>query len=112
MAAVFHRVLTLCLAVTLIVGVPGGLVSCGMAEAQVVMSGHTADECSATQPPCADHRSTCIDYLGCAAVPGVAASPALFAVVLEWTSPRYEPPRSTLSGISIEPELSPPILAA
>jgi len=39
-------------------------------------------------------------------------SPATIAVPVEWTSLDYDFPPQPLAGISVEPELSPPILAA
>jgi hypothetical protein len=40
------------------------------------------------------------------------ASPALLAVAFEWASPIYELATAALAGISVKPELSPPIIAA
>jgi hypothetical protein len=54
----------------------------------------------------------CIDHLGCLTVSALPASPALIAVVFEWTTLSYDLVPDSRSGISVKPELSPPILAA
>ena len=40
------------------------------------------------------------------------ASPATITVPVEWTSLEYDLAAEALAGISVKPELSPPILAA
>jgi len=42
----------------------------------------------------------------------VQVSPATIAVPVEWTSLDYDLAPQALTGISVKPELSPPILAA
>ncbi len=90
MATVTKRLLTLGLALTFLIGVTAQL----------------------SQPPCAGHTPNCVDHLGCITVSALPALPATIAVPVEWTSLDYDPVPETLSGISIKPELSPPILAA
>jgi hypothetical protein len=54
----------------------------------------------------------CLDHGGCITVSALPASPNSTAVPVEWTSLDYIPARQALAGISVKPELSPPILAA
>ena len=51
---------------------------------------------------------------GCAGitVSALPASPTSIAVPVEWTSLDYDLVPQALTGISVKPELSPPILAA
>lgn len=112
MPAVIHRLLTLCLVLTLLVGAPGRSIACGMAKMAVGIAADMADGCPAAKAACADHRPSCADHLGCIAVTGIPAAPVLLEIAFEWTPPAYERASTALSGISIEPELSPPILAA
>jgi hypothetical protein len=112
MATVLKRVLTLCLALAFLAGVTGQLMPFSMAAPQMAMSDDAAGGCDGPQPPCTGHLPNCIDHAGCIAVPAVPASPALIAVPVEWTSLDYDLLPGSLTGISVEPELSPPILAA
>jgi hypothetical protein len=54
----------------------------------------------------------CIDHLGCVTASALPAAPASVAVAFEWTTLDYDPAPELLAGISVKPELSPPILAA
>ena len=54
----------------------------------------------------------CIDHVGCLTVFALPASPVSVAVAFEWASLDYDLARESLSGISVKPELSPPILVA
>ncbi|HYU12715.1 MAG TPA: hypothetical protein VEK82_09075 [Stellaceae bacterium] len=112
MATVTKRLLTLGLALTFLIGVTAQLMPSSMPEAQVTMSAEMAGGCADSQPPCAGHTPNCVDHLGCITVSALPALPATIAVPVEWTSLDYDPVPETLSGISIKPELSPPILAA
>jgi hypothetical protein len=112
MAAVFHRLLTLCLALGLVVGVPMRLVPCGMAETPVGVAADNDDGCAPAQRACTEPGPSCVDHVGCIAQPGVPAALRLPLVPFEWTALAYNGAISRLSGISIEPELSPPIRAA
>ena len=110
--AILHRLLTVCLAVALLVGVTIQLVPCGTAHAEMGIRADMADGCAGAKFPCADHKPACIVHLGCVAVPALPASPASIAVAFEWALPDYDFAATSLSGISVKPELSPPILAA
>jgi hypothetical protein len=54
----------------------------------------------------------CLDQGGCITVSALPASPTTIAVPIEWTSLDYDFAPQALAGISVKPELSPPILAA
>jgi len=112
MAAILNRLLTVCLALAFLVGVTAQHMPCGMAQAGTAVRADMADRCAGPQPSCTDHMPACIDQLGCLTLPALPVSPASMAIGFEWTAPTYHVAAAALSGISIEPELSPPILAA
>ena len=112
MAAVFKRLLTVCLALAFLVGVTGQLMPSSMAAPQITASADTGGGCAGPQPPCAGHMPTCLDHGGCITVSALPPSPTSIAVPFEWTSLDYDFPPRALAGISVKPELSPPILAA
>ena len=64
------------------------------------------------QPPCTGHMPNCLDPGGCITVSALPASPTSIAVPVEWTSLDYDLVPQALTGISVKPELSPPILTA
>jgi hypothetical protein len=112
MATVLHRFLRLCLALALMVGVTGQLMPHGMAAPQVIMSADTAGGCAGPQPPCTGHMPNCLDHGGCITVSALPALPTSIAVPVEWASLDYDLAPESLAGISVKPELSPPILTA
>lgn len=112
MATVLKRLLTLCLALAFVVGVTVQLLPSSMAIAQLTVSSDMAGGCDGPQPPCTGHLPNCIDHAGCITVSALPASPALIAVPVEWASLDYDLLPGSLAGISVKPELSPPILAA
>lgn len=112
MATVMKRFLTLGLALAFLVGVTGQLMPFGMAAPQMTMSAGMAGGCAGPQPPCTSHRSNCLDHGGCITVSALPAAPTLIAVPVEWLSLDFDFAPQLLAGISVKPELSPPILAA
>jgi hypothetical protein len=54
----------------------------------------------------------CVDHVGCLTVSTLPTSPVSVAVAFEWASLDFDLAPESLSGISVKPELSPPILAA
>jgi len=112
MAAILNRLLTVCLALAFLVSVTVQLVPCGMAQGDMNVRADMADGCAGATPRCTDHMPACIDHVGCLTIAGLPVSPALIAVTFDWIPPTYDLAAATLSGISIEPELSPPILSA
>jgi hypothetical protein len=112
MAAVLKPLLTICLALSFLVGVTGQLMPPSLAGAKTSVSADIAGGCPGPQPPCSGHMPNCLDHGGCIAVAALPASPASMAVPVEWTSLGYAFAPQALSGISVKPELSPPILVA
>jgi hypothetical protein len=68
--------------------------------------------CAGLQPPCAGRMPNCLDHGCCITVSALPASPTSIAVPVEWISLDYDFAPQALAGISVKPELSPPILAA
>ena len=112
MAMIAKRLLTLGLALAFLIGVTAQLMPSSMPDAQVTISAEMAGGCADPQPPCTGHTPNCVDHLGCITVSALPASPATITVPVEWTSLDYDLAPEARSGISVKPELSPPILAA
>jgi hypothetical protein len=111
MATVATRLLTICLALAFLVGVTGQLVPTSMAQPEMGVRADVPSGCDHPQPPCTGHMPNCVDH-SCITVSALPASPALIGVPVEWTSLDYILARQALAGISVKPELSPPILTA
>jgi hypothetical protein len=112
MATVLKRLATLCLALAFLLGVTAQLLPVSMTEAQLTVSAEMAGGCAGPQPPCTGHLPNCVDHLGCVTVSALPASPTSVAVAFEWTKLGYDFVPESLTGISVRPELSPPILVA
>jgi hypothetical protein len=112
MATVATRLLTICLALVFLVGVTAQLVPTSMAQPEMGVRADVPSGCDHPQPPCTGNMPNCIDHLGCVTVSALPASPVAIAVALEWISLNYDFAPTSLSGMSVKPELSPPILAA
>ena len=112
MAAVLKRLLTLGAALAFLVGVTAQLLPPGMANTQMAARADMAGGCAGPQPPCSDEMPDCIDHIGCVIVSVLPTAPLSIPVAFEWTSLDYAFLPEPLSGISVKPELSPPILAA
>ena len=112
MAMAAKRLLTLCLALAFLVGVTAQLMPPAMSEPQTTVSAEMAGGCAGPQPPCTGHTPSCVDHVGCVTVSALPVSHTSIAVPVEWTSLAYEFAPESLVGISVKPELSPPILAA
>jgi len=110
MATVSKRLLTVCLALAFLAGVTAQLMPSSMAETVTTVSTEMGG-CACLYPPCTGHMPNCLDYGGCISVSVLPTSPATIALPVEWTSLDYHLPAQLLAGISVEPELSPPILA-
>lgn len=112
MVALLKRLMTVCLALVFVIGVTGQLMPSSMAAPQMTASADMGGGCAGPHPPCTGHMPNCLDHGGCISVSVVPPSPATVAVPVEWTSLDYDFAPQALSGISVKPELSPPILAA
>jgi len=111
MATVLKRLLTLGLALAFLVGVTVQLVPSSMAEIETTASAGMAGCCDSPQPPCSG-KPNCLDHVGCVTVSAIPTSPTSVAVAFEWTPLDYDLAAESLTGLSVKPELSPPILAA
>ena len=112
MAMVLKRLLTFCLALVFLIGVTAELVPASIAPAEMAIGADMAGGCAGPMPPCTGHGASCVDHIGCVTVSALPASPASVAVAFESRSLDYNPMAESRSGISVKPELSPPILAA
>ncbi len=112
MMAVLKRLLTVCLALAFVVGVTAQLMPSSMAQGPIAVSAKMAGGCDGPQPPCTGHTPSCVDRIGCITVSALPTSPAAIAVPVEWTSLDFHLALESLAGLSVKPDLSPPILAA
>ena len=112
MAMMLKRLMTLGLTLAFLVGVTVQLVPPSMAETPTSVSAGMPGCCDIPQPPCTGHLPNCVDHLGCVTVSALPTSPTAIAAAFEWTSLGYVLMPESLAGISVKPELSPPILAA
>lgn len=78
------------------------------AMSAVGMSGHPDGQPVA---PCKHAGPICVEHVGCLTALAIPASPAATGVPVQWGTVRYNLAVSHLTGQSVEPELSPPILA-
>ena len=72
----------------------------------------TSEQSDKPVAPCKAFSPVCIDHIGCVTAIAVPTSPTAMGVPVQWRLVRYSPAVSHFTGLSIEPELSPPILAA
>jgi hypothetical protein len=112
MATIRKRLLTVCLALAFVVGATVQVLPSSIVFGEVGVSADMAGGCAGPQPPCTGYMPNCVDHVGCVTVSALPASPASQAVAFEWTLLDYHLASESFSGISVEPELSPPILAA
>ena len=112
MATILKRLLRVCLALAFFVGATVQALPSSMAIGEMGVSADMAGGCAGPQPPCTGDMPNCVDHVGCLAVSAIPASPVSVAVAFEWASLDYDLAPQSLSGISVKPELSPPILAA
>ena len=112
MATVLKRFLRICLALAFLIGVTVQLVPSSVSDTPTMASAAMSDCCDTPQAPCTGHLPNCLDHGGCVTVSALPASPTSIAVPVEWTSLDYDLAPEALAGISVKPELAPPILAA
>jgi hypothetical protein len=112
MAMIPKRLLTLCLALAFLVGATVQLVPCSSTQMDMGVCADMEGGCAAPQTPRTGQMPSCIDHVGCVTVSVLPASPISVAVAFEWASLDYDLAPKSLAGISVKPELSPPILAA
>jgi hypothetical protein len=112
MATTPKRLLTVCLALAFFIGATVQVLPWSMTIGEMGVRADMADGCAGPQPPCTGHMPNCVDHVGCLTVSALPTSPVSVAVAFEWASLDYDLAPESLSGISVKPELSPPILAA
>ena len=112
MAMVLKRLRAVCLALAFLVGLTAQLLPPSMPEAQMTVRADMAGGCSGPQPPCTGHMPNCVDHVCCVTVSALPASLASVAAPIEWTLLYYPFAPESFSGISVKPELTPPILSA
>jgi hypothetical protein len=112
MATIPKRLLTVCLALAFIVGATVQVLPSSMAQPEMGVRADMPGGCSGPRPPCTGHLPNCVDHIGCVTVSFLPASPTSVAVAFEWTTLDYDLAPESFAGISVKPELSPPILAA
>ena len=110
--AILHPLRMVCLALAFLVGVTAQFVPCGTAVSGTGIQADMSGGCSGSNPPCGSHMPDCAGHAGCIALPALPVSPTSVAVVFGWRSLDYDRAPEALSGISVKPELSPPIFAA
>jgi hypothetical protein len=112
MAVILKRLLTLWLALAFVAGVTAQLMPSSVAQTQMTVSANMAGGCAGPQRPCTGHTPSCVDHVGCITVSALPTSPTSIADPVEWTSLDFDVAPESLAGISVKPELSPPILTA
>ena len=112
MAAVLKCLLTFGLALAFLAGMTAQLLPASTAGAQMTAHADMAGGCAGHQAPCNGHMPNCLDHVGCITVSVLPTWPTPIVVPVEWTSLDYGVAPESLTGMSVKPELSPPILAA
>ncbi len=108
MGAILKRLLTLGVVLAFVVSTTAPVLPCGMAYAHGGIRADNAAEPARTKLPGADHSQMCVDHVGCVVSAAVPSS-TLLVVALQWVSLGYDLRPASLSGISLKPDLSPPI---
>lgn len=111
MATILKKLLTLCLALAFVAGATAQLALPGMAQAGIGLRADMTAGPGEPGAPCPAHPPACIEQAGCLAVSAVTPCPASLPTAFRWTSVAFDAAAASLRGISIRPELSPPILA-
>jgi hypothetical protein len=108
--ATYLLALTIALAATLQV-----IASASVSADQPAMPMATMDmsgDCDNPAPPCKGMTPACIVSMGCLMIVAVPAAPLAASVPFKWGTVSYASSVAPLDGVSIEPELFPPILRA
>jgi hypothetical protein len=112
MRPVLKKLFTFCLALTLLVGAMVQVVPSGIAQATAAAQPDIAGGLADANAPCPVQAPTCVKHVGCLTISAVPTYPASPPTLFRWTAVAFEFAAPSLRGISVEPELSPPILAA
>lgn len=112
MALALKRLLALCFALAFAIGATAQPPPAGSALADGVAQCDMAMGSGDPNAPYPQRKPTCIEQVGCLTVPAIATWPAASPRHFRWTSVVFEAGAPLLHGVSVKPELSPPILAA
>lgn len=112
MAAILRRLLSIGLAATFLVGATVQVVPSSIAMADMGARSDIGAGCDEPKPPCPDRTPNCIDHFGCLTVPALPISPTALPVPFRWATIAYEFGTAPLLGLSLKPELFPPIRTA
>jgi hypothetical protein len=112
MSMVLRRFLSICLSAIFLVGATVQVLPSGMAMADMSAQADMGGGCDQPKPPCPDRGPNCIDHFGCLSVSALPISPTALPVPFQWTAVAYELGTAPLLGLSVKPELFPPIRAA
>jgi hypothetical protein len=107
-----RRFLTLCLVAAFFVGATVQILPWNAAMADPMGHSDEMAGCADHAPAPVKHMPNCIDHYGCLAVQALPTSPTLLAVPFQWISVAYSVRAAPLLGLSVKPELTPPILAS
>lgn len=108
---ILRRLLSICLTAAFLVGATVQALPSSMAMADLSAHSEMGGGCDHPKPPCPDRTPNCIDHFGCLSVPALSISPTALQMPFQWASIAYISGATSLVGRSVEPELSPPILA-
>jgi hypothetical protein len=112
MSTVLRQLLSICLAATFLVVATVQVLPSSMAMADMSARADIGGGCDQPKPPCPDRGPNCIDHFGCLSVPALPISPTALPMPFQWAAVAYEFGTAPLLGLSVKPELFPPIHAA
>jgi hypothetical protein len=112
MATILRRLLSICLAATFFVGATVQVLPSSMAMADTSAHADMGGGCDQPKPPCPDRGPNCIDHFGCLSVPALLIFPTALQTPFQWAAVAYEFGTAPLLGLSLKPELFPPIRTA
>lgn len=110
-----HRVSVLLLAFAFVVGLTAQVTAAGawtMNGCASAASMGTSSHDSQSDTPCNGLTPACIDSVGCAVPTALPVPPLSASTMFEWVAATFTLPDNSMSGLSVEPDLTPPILRA
>jgi hypothetical protein len=72
----------------------------------------TSSQDSQSDTPCNGLTPACMDSVGCAVPTALPVPQLLASTMFEWVAATFTLPDNSMSGLSVEPDLTPPILRA
>jgi hypothetical protein len=101
----------MCLAATFFVGATVQILPWKAAMADPMGRSDEMAGCADHAPAPVKQMPNCIDHYGCLTVQALPTTPALLAEPFQWAAVAYEFGTAPLLGLSVKPELFPPITA-